>query len=73
MTELLATCKVEVASLTCIISRNLAGVMSTIGLPFNVGPSREVEVYSSDPKHVFLPKNIIGHKVSVSPNSMNSI
>ena len=73
MTELLASCKVEVQSLTCILSQNAAGVVNTIGLPFKAGSSREVEVYTSDPKHVFLPKNVIGNKVSVSPNESNSI
>jgi len=59
MSEVLAVCKVEVQSLSCLYSQNQAGVTSTLTLPFKNVNSKAIEVYSSNEENAFIPKKSI--------------
>ena len=73
MGDLLATVGIEVTPLSCVYMQNKAGIQSLVSLSFPNKNSNEVEIYSSCPKNVYLPKKSIVNKLKLSQNSINII
>lgn len=53
--------------------QNRAGIQSLVSLSFPNKNSQEIEIYSSCPKNVYLPKKSIDNKFKLSQNSINII
>jgi len=53
--------------------QNRAGIQSLVSLSFPNKTSQEIEIYSSCPKNVYLPKKSIDNKFKLSQNSINII
>lgn len=66
--ELLATCKVDVTPLQCIYSQTMAGVQNSLTLAMPTREARMIEIYSSQPQNVYLPKKNINNQIRVLPN-----
>ena len=66
--ELLATCKVDVTPLQCIYSQTMAGVQNSLTLAMPTREAKMIEIYSSQPHNVYLPKKNIDNKIRVLPN-----
>lgn len=71
--DLLATIGIEVTPLSCVYMQNKAGIQSLVSLSLPNKNSNEIQIYSSSPKNVFLPKKNIDNKIKLSPNSINPI
>ena len=53
--------------------QNRAGIQSLVSLSFPNKNTQEIEIYSSCPKNVYLPKKSIDNKFKLSQNSINII
>lgn len=69
----IATCKVEVTPLTCMYTQTQAGVQNSLTLTLPVTDSKKIELFSSSPKNVYLPKRNIENKIHVIPGTTNHI
>lgn len=69
----LASIKIEVTPLNCLYSQTKAGVQNSLSIALPAKNARQVELYMSKPKNVYLPQRSIINKFNVIPNSINHI
>lgn len=70
---LLSTIRVEVKALPIIYRQMKAGMQNTIALTFPVDLANQVQVYSSDPRSLYLPQTNPDNLQTVIPGMINYI